>query len=95
METKFQITNTTTGGNVERIYIMRNNDIEGEMYVQIQSTDIFKVDSSGISVIGDVEYTGSLVPSSDERLKKDIKELDSKKAVDLVKYIVPKTYHFY
>ena len=92
--TKFQITNTTTGGNVERIYIMRNNDIEGEMYVQIQSTDIFKVDSSGISVIGDVEYTGSLVPSSDERLKKDIKELDSKKAVDLVKYIVPKTYHF-
>ena len=32
-------------------------------------------------------------PSSDERLNKDIKELD-KKAVDLVKYIVPKTYHF-
>ena len=43
---------------------------------------------------GDIEYTGSLIPSSDERLKKDIRELNQKKAVELVKYIKPKTYHF-
>ena len=35
-----------------------------------------------------------MIPSSDKRLKKDIKEINSKKAVDLVKYIKPKTYHF-
>ena len=29
-----------------------------------------------------------------KRLKKDIKEVNSKKAVELVKYIKPKTYHF-
>ena len=30
----------------------------------------------------------------DKRQKKDIKEVNSKKAVELVKYVKPKTYHF-
>ena len=58
------------------------------------SNDVFSISPSGILVNGDIEYTGSLIPSSDKRLKKDIKELSQKKAVELVKYIVPKTYHF-
>ena len=58
------------------------------------SNDVFSISPSGILVNGDIEYTGSLIPSSDKRLKKDIKELNQKKAVELVKYIVPKTYHF-
>ena len=89
--TKFQITNTTTGGNVERIY-MRNNDFDGEIYLQIQSTDIFKVDSSGISVLGDVNCSGVLTDTSDQRLKDNINEINQKEAIDLVKYIKPKTY---
>ena len=52
------------------------------------------VNDGGIDVIGDISYTGSIGPSSDQRLKKDIKEINSKKAVELVKYIVPKTYKF-
>ena len=58
------------------------------------SNDVFSISPSGILVNGDIEYTGSLIPSSDKRLKKDIKELNQKKAVELVKYIVPKTYRF-
>ena len=50
--------------------------------------------NTGVDVYGDLSYTGSLIPSSDKRLKKDIKELNSKKAIELVKYIKPKTYHF-
>ena len=58
------------------------------------SNDVLSISPGGILVNGDIEYTGSLIPSSDKRLKKDIKELNQKKAVELVKYIVPKTYHF-
>ena len=58
------------------------------------SNDVFSISPGGILVNGDIEYTGSLIPSSDKRLKKDIKELNEKQAVNLVKYIVPKTYHF-
>ena len=58
------------------------------------SNDVFSISPGGILVNGDIEYTGSLIPSSDKRLKKDIKELNQKQAVNLVKYIVPKTYHF-
>ena len=58
------------------------------------SNDVFSISPSGILVNGDIEYTGSLIPSSDKRLKKDIKELNQKQAIELVKYIVPKTYHF-
>ena len=50
--------------------------------------------NTGVDVYGDLSYTGSLVLSSDKRLKKDIKQLNGKKAVELVKYIKPKTYHF-
>ena len=52
---------------------MRNNDLDGETYLQIQSKDVLKVDDGGIDVIGDISYTGSIGPSSDPRLKKDIK----------------------
>ena len=90
---RFSITHNTSAGNVEQIYL-RNPDTDGETIIEIGTKDVFKVETAKIVVDGDVEYTGSLIPSSDERLKKDIKELDSKKAVDLVKYIVPKTYRF-
>ena len=72
--TEFQITNTTAVGDVERIY-MRNNDLDGEIYLSIQSKDVLKVDDVGIDIIGDISYSGSLGPSSDKRLKKILKKL--------------------
>ena len=47
---------------------MRNSDFDGEIYVQIQSTDIFTIDSSGINVIADVKYSGVLTDTSDKRI---------------------------
>ena len=50
------------------------------------------VNTGGIDVIGDISYTGGIAPSSDKRLKEG--ELEIEKAVELVRYIVPKTYKF-
>ena len=86
-----------TISTVEQIQFL-NTDAGGEYAFYFGSVsvsnDVFSISPSGILVNGDIEYTGSLIPSSDKRLKKDIKELNQKKAVELVKYIVPKTYHF-
>ena len=54
---------------------MRNNDLDGEIYLSIQSKDVLKVDDVGIDIIGDISYSGSLGPSSDKRLKKILKKL--------------------
>ena len=80
---KFSITHQTAVGAVAQIFL-RNPDTDGETITEIGTID----------VIGDISYTGSIGPSSDQRLKKDIKEIDCKMAVELVKYIVPKTYKF-
>ena len=61
---------------------------------EIGTKNVLEVNTDGIDVIGDISYTGSIGPSSDKRLKQDIKEINTKKAVELVKYIVPKTYKF-
>ena len=73
---------------------MRNPDTDGETITEIGTKNVLTVTTDGIDVIGDISYTGSIGPSSDQRLKKDIKEIETKKAVELVKYIVPKTYKF-
>ena len=96
INSNLEITQETIS-TVDQIQFL-NTDTGGEFAFYFGSvgtgTDKLAVSPGGILVNGDIEYTGSLVPSSDKRLKKDIKELDQKKAVELVKYIVPKTYHF-
>ena len=74
--------------------LINNPDDNG--WVRLSNNNLSTLDATttGVDVYGDLSYTGSLIPSSDKRLKKDIKELNSKKAVELVKYIKPKTYHF-
>ena len=74
--------------------LITNPDTDG--FIRLSNNNLSRLDAtnSGVDVYGDLSYTGSLIPSSDKRLKKDIKELNSKKAVELVKYIKPKTYHF-
>ena len=87
-----EITHTDVAGS-QRVLI-NNPDTDG--FIRLSNNNLSRLDAtnSGVDVYGHLSYTGSLIPSSDKRLKKDIKELNSKKAVELVKYIKPKTYHF-
>ena len=90
---RFSITHTTAVGAVEQIFL-RNPDTDGETITEIGTKNVLTVNTSGIDVIGDISYTGGIAPSSDKRLKEGIKEINSKKAVEMVKYIKPKTYKF-
>ena len=87
-----EITHTDVAGS-QRVLI-NNPDTDG--FIRLSNNNLSRLDATnnGVDVYGDLSYTGSLIPSSDKRLKKDIKELNSKNAVELVKYIKPKTYHF-
>ena len=87
-----EITHTDVAGS-QRVLI-NNPDTDG--FIRLSNNNLSRLDATnnGVDVYGDLSYTGSLIPSSDKRLKKDIKELNSKKAVELAKYIKPKTYHF-
>ena len=90
---RFSITHTTAVGAVEQIFL-RNPDTDGETITEIGTKNVLTVNTGGIDVIGDISYTGSIGPSSDKRLKEDIRDLEIEKAVELVRYIVPKTYKF-
>ena len=87
-----EITHTDVSGS-QRVLI-NNPDTDG--FIRLSNNNLSRLDATntGVDVYGDLSYTGSLIPSSDKRLKKDIKEINSKKAVELVKYIKPKTYRF-
>ena len=90
---KASITHTQLAGPIDQIFF-RNPDTNGDTIIEIGTKNVLTVNDGGIDVIGDISYTGSIGPSSDQRLKKDIKEINCKKAVELVKYIVPETYKF-
>ena len=90
-------------GNLEKTHdnitgqqkvLINNPDDNGWIRLSNNNLSTLDATTTGVDVYGDLSYTGSLIPSSDKRLKKDIKEVDSKKAVELIKYIKPKTYHF-
>ena len=87
-----EITHADVSGS-QRVLI-NNPDTDG--LIRLSNNNLSRLDATntGVDVYGDLSYTGSLIPSSDKGLKKDIKEVNSKKAVELVKYIKPKTYHF-
>ena len=90
---RFSITHTEIVGAVHQIFL-RNPDTDGQTITDIGTKNVLEVNTNGIDVIGDISYTGSIAPSSDKRLKEDIKEINRNKAVDLIKYIVPKTYKY-
>ena len=74
--------------------LINNPDDNGWIRLSNNNLSTLDATTTGVDVYGDLSYTGSLIPSSDKRLKKDIKEVNSRKAVELIKYIKPKTYHF-
>ena len=90
---KASITHTQLAGPIDQIFL-RNPDTNGDTIIEIGTKNVLTVNDVGISVIGNIEYSGSIGPSSDKRLKENIRELETKKAVELIKYIVPKTYKY-
>ena len=88
---RFSITHTEIIGSVHQIFL-RNPDTDGQTIIEIGTKNVFEVNTNGIDIIGDVNYSGNLTDTSDKRLKDNIKEIDQKKAIDIVKYIKPKSY---
>ena len=90
---KASITHTQLPGPIDQIFF-RNPDTNGQTIIEIGTKNVFEVNDGGIDVIGDISYTGSIGPRSDKRLKENIEDLKTEKAVELVKNIKPKTYKF-
>ena len=90
---KASITHTQLAGPIDQIFF-RNPDTNGQTIIEIGTKNVFEVNDGGIDVIGDISYTGSIGPSSDKRVKENIEDLKTEKAVELVKNLKPKTYKF-
>ena len=90
---KCSITHTQLPGPIDQIFF-RNPDTNGDTILEIGTKNVLTVNDGGIDVIGDISYTGSIGPSSDKRLKENIEDLKTEKAVELVKNINSKTYKF-
>ena len=88
---RFSITHTEIIGAVHQIFL-RNPDTDGPTIIEIGTKNVFEVTTNGIDIIGDVNYSGVFTDTSDKRLKDNIREIDQKEAIDIVKYIKPRTY---
>ena len=80
------ITHTDVSGS-QRVKL-DNNDADGLIFFSINGANICEVSSTGLHV------NGTSTETSDERLKQDIKEINSKTCYDIVKYIKPKEFNF-
>ena len=67
---------------------LNNPDTDGIVFTSIAGANILEVSNTGIYV------NGSVGSSSDSKLKENIKEINNKDCVKLVKYIKPKTFNF-
>ena len=80
------ITHTTVSTS-ERVKL-DNPDADGIIFHSINGANILEVSSTGVYV------NGALDNSSDVRLKENIKEVNNKTFVDMVKYIKPKEFNY-
>ena len=65
-----------------------NPDSDGIIFHSINGANICEISSTGLRV------NGASTETSDRRLKENVKEIDAKKCIELVKYIKPKTYNY-
>ena len=65
-----------------------NPDSDGIIFHSINGANICEISSTGLHV------NGASTETSDRRLKENVKETDTKKCIELVKYIKPKTYNY-
>ena len=79
-------THTNVSGS-QRVKI-DNPDSDGIIFHSINGANIGEFSSTGLHI------NGALTETSDKRLKENVKEIDAKKCIELVKYIKPKTYNY-
>ena len=79
-------THTDVSGS-QRVKI-DNPDSDGIVFRSINGANIGEFSSTGLHI------NGALTETSDKRLKENVKEIDAKKCIELVKYIKPKTYNY-
>ena len=79
-------THTDVSGS-QRVKI-DNPDSDGIIFHSINGANIGEFSSTGLHI------NGALTETSDNRLKENVKEIDAKKCVEVVKYIKPKTYNY-
>ena len=79
-------THTDVSGS-QRVKI-DNPDSDGIIFHSINGANIGEFSSTGLHI------NGALTETSDKRLKENVKEIDAKKCIELVKYIKPKTYNY-
>ena len=79
-------THTDVSGS-QRVKI-DNPDSDGIIFYSINGANIGEFSSTGLHI------NGALTETSDKRLKENVKEIDTKKCIELVKYIKPKTYNY-
>ena len=65
-----------------------NPDSDGIIFHSINGANIGEFSSTGLHI------NGALTETADRRLKENVKEIDAKKCIELVKYIKPKTYNY-
>ena len=72
-----EITHVDVSGS-QRVLI---NTPDTDGFIRLSNNNLSRLDAtnSGVDIYGDLSYTGSLILSSDKKLKKDIKELNSLK----------------
>ena len=81
-----EFTHTDVSGS-QRVKI-DNPDSDGIIFHSINGANIGEFSSTGLHI------NGALTETSDKRLKENVKEIDAKKCIELVKYIKPKTYNY-
>ena len=80
------ITHSDVSGS-QRVKI-DNPDSDGIIFHSINGANICEISSAGLHV------NGASTETSDKRLKENVKEIDTKNCIELVKYIKPKTYNY-
>ena len=80
------ITHSDVSGS-QRVKI-DNPDSDGIIFHSINGANIGEFSSTGLHI------NGALTETSDKRLKENVKEIDAKKCIELIKYIKPKTYNY-
>ena len=65
-----------------------NPDSDGIIFHSINGANICEISSTGLHV------NGASTETSDKRLKENVQEIDTKKCIELVKHIKPKTYNY-
>ena len=78
------ITHQTVSASEKLNLIMR---IQTEKLMSINNTNRLSITNVGVDAYADLSHSGSFGPSSDFNLKENIKEMDTNKCLEALKYV--------